>query len=164
MGFGCCVEGDVRLQRRRVNSVILQVLPILEEGFGHREQREMVWHTLREMPLRLLERVLPWLAGESYLTATDGIISRPTSQCLPSTELMRSPTLHRDKKPKVKLGFVCLRQTCSARSSLVSCIHHCLIAMCLELRMSRAFKHSVPQTYQFTPAIECDFAQDNKRA
>ena len=63
------MEGDVQLQRRRVNSVILQVLPILEEGFGHREQREMVWHTLREMPLRLLERVLPWLAGESYLTA-----------------------------------------------------------------------------------------------
>ena len=40
-----------------------QVLPILEEGLGHAAQREMVWQTLLEMPLRLLERVLPWLAG-----------------------------------------------------------------------------------------------------
>jgi hypothetical protein len=27
------------------------------------QQRDMVWRTLRAMPLRLLERVLPWLAG-----------------------------------------------------------------------------------------------------
>ncbi len=40
-----------------------QVLPILEEQLGHAEQRSMVWETLKEMPLRLLERVMPWLAG-----------------------------------------------------------------------------------------------------
>ena len=39
------------------------VLPLLTAGLCRREQRAMVWRTLRAMPLRLLERVLPWLAG-----------------------------------------------------------------------------------------------------
>lgn len=39
------------------------VLPLLTRGLCRREQRAMVWRTLRAMPLRLLERVLPWLAG-----------------------------------------------------------------------------------------------------
>ena len=46
-----------------ISFVGLQVLPVLEEKLGHAEQRSMVWHTLRAMPLRLLERVMPWLAG-----------------------------------------------------------------------------------------------------
>ena len=28
------------------------------------QQRHMVWRILRAMPLRLLERVMPWVAGE----------------------------------------------------------------------------------------------------
>jgi len=43
-----------------------QVLPILEERLGHAEQCSMVWETLKEMPLRLLERVMPWLAGACF--------------------------------------------------------------------------------------------------
>ena len=39
------------------------VLPLLEARLCTRQQRDMVWRTLRAMPLRLLERVLPWLAG-----------------------------------------------------------------------------------------------------
>jgi len=39
------------------------VLPLLAAGLCTHEQRAMVWRTLRAMPLRLLERMLPWLAG-----------------------------------------------------------------------------------------------------
>ena len=39
------------------------MLPLLEARLCTRQQRDMVWRTLRAMPLRLLERVLPWLAG-----------------------------------------------------------------------------------------------------
>lgn len=39
------------------------VLPLLEKHLCAAEQRAMVWRTLRGMPLRLLERVMPWVAG-----------------------------------------------------------------------------------------------------
>ena len=39
------------------------VLPLLEARLCAGQQRDMVWRTLQAMPLRLLERVLPWLAG-----------------------------------------------------------------------------------------------------
>lgn len=40
-----------------------EVLPLLEAHLCAAEQRAMVWRTLRAMPLRLLERVMPWVAG-----------------------------------------------------------------------------------------------------
>ena len=43
------------------------VLPMLESCLCAAEQRAMVWRTLRAMPLRLLERMLPWLAGDLQL-------------------------------------------------------------------------------------------------
>lgn len=46
--------------------MVAQVLPVLEEKLGHAEQRNVVWQSLRAMPLRLLERVMPWLVGERY--------------------------------------------------------------------------------------------------
>ena len=39
------------------------VLPLLQARLCTKQQRDMVWRTLQAMPLRLLERVLPWLAG-----------------------------------------------------------------------------------------------------
>jgi len=41
------------------------VLPLLEARLCTKQQRDMVWRTLQAMPLRLLERVLPWLAGSA---------------------------------------------------------------------------------------------------
>ncbi len=41
------------------------VLPLLEARLCAEQQRNMVWRTLHAMPLRLLERMLPWLAGAS---------------------------------------------------------------------------------------------------
>ncbi|DBB01633.1 hypothetical protein WJX77_010630 [Trebouxia sp. C0004] len=41
-----------------------EVLPLLEAHLCAAEQRAMVWRTLRAMPLRLLERVMPWVAGK----------------------------------------------------------------------------------------------------
>ncbi|CAN6451570.1 unnamed protein product [Victoria cruziana] len=41
----------------------LQVLPLAREHFGHKEQRELLYKSLCVMPLRLVERVLPWLVS-----------------------------------------------------------------------------------------------------
>jgi hypothetical protein len=49
------------------------LLPMLVAHLCVAEQRTMVWGTLQAMPLRLLERVLPWLAG--------GLSYLPQSQC-----------------------------------------------------------------------------------
>ncbi|KAL4436350.1 hypothetical protein ABPG77_009912 [Micractinium sp. CCAP 211/92] len=40
-----------------------EVLPLLMRTLCAAEQRHMVWRILRAMPLRLLERVMPWVAG-----------------------------------------------------------------------------------------------------
>lgn len=45
-----------------------EVLPLLEAHLCAAEQRAMVWRTLRAMPLRLLERVMPWVAGTLHLS------------------------------------------------------------------------------------------------
>lgn len=44
-----------------------EVLPVLMRTLCAAEQRHMVWRILRAMPLRLLERVMPWVAGEGLL-------------------------------------------------------------------------------------------------
>jgi zinc finger-like protein len=41
------------------------VLPLLMRTLCMAQQRHMVWRILRAMPLRLLERVMPWVAGET---------------------------------------------------------------------------------------------------
>lgn len=48
-----------------------EVLPLLEAHLCAAEQRAMVWRTLRAMPLRLLERVMPWVAGTYLLHSVD---------------------------------------------------------------------------------------------
>ena len=40
-----------------------EVLPVLMRMLCVSEQRYIVWQVLRAMPLRLLERVMPWVAG-----------------------------------------------------------------------------------------------------
>lgn len=47
-----------------------EVLPLLEAHLCAAEQRAMVWRTLRAMPLRLLERVMPWVAGSNPILFT----------------------------------------------------------------------------------------------
>jgi len=42
------------------------VFPLLGRYLCATQQRVMVWRTLRAMPLRLLERVMPWVTGESW--------------------------------------------------------------------------------------------------
>lgn len=41
-----------------------ELLPLLEAHLCVAEQRAMLWRTLRGMPLRLLEKVMPWVAGQ----------------------------------------------------------------------------------------------------
>ena len=56
---GC--SSQVKLRLRAACQVA--VLPLLEARMCVAEQRAVVWRTLRAMPLRLLERMLPWVAG-----------------------------------------------------------------------------------------------------
>ena len=58
-----CKANDAHMAREEST-----VLPVLQESLCAAEQRAMVWRTLRAMPLRLLERVLPWLAGTTAHT------------------------------------------------------------------------------------------------
>ena len=51
-----------------------EVLPLLEAHLCAAEQRAMVWRTLRAMPLRLLERVMPWVAGTFLLSCCLSVI------------------------------------------------------------------------------------------
>eukprot|EP00879_Flechtneria_rotunda_P008507 GHRR01008912.1.p1 GENE.GHRR01008912.1~~GHRR01008912.1.p1 ORF type:complete len:1552 (+),score=616.00 GHRR01008912.1:172-4827(+) len=68
---------------RRVSSAISahmlreeqEVLPLLAASLGPAEQRGMVWHTLRAMPLRLLERVLPWLLSKLSVEDAEGMMT-----------------------------------------------------------------------------------------
>ena len=53
-----CRANDAHMAREESS-----VLPVLQASLCAAEQRAMVWRTLRAMPLRLLERMLPWLAG-----------------------------------------------------------------------------------------------------
>ena len=57
------------------------MLPLLEARLCTKQQRDMVWRTLQAMPLRLLERVLPWLAGAG-LTLQDVIAMPATVTCM----------------------------------------------------------------------------------
>jgi iron-sulfur cluster repair protein YtfE (RIC family) len=68
---------------RRVCSVIsahmrreeADVLPLLAAALPAETQREMVWRTLRAMPLRLLERVMPWLVAKLSAAEAEGLTS-----------------------------------------------------------------------------------------
>ncbi|XP_051144695.1 zinc finger protein BRUTUS-like [Andrographis paniculata] len=41
----------------------VQVFPLARKHFSHKQQRELLYQSLCVMPLRLIERVLPWLVG-----------------------------------------------------------------------------------------------------
>ena len=57
------------------------MLPLLEARLCTKQQRDMVWRTLQAMPLRLLERVLPWLAGAGQ-TPSDAIAMPGAATCM----------------------------------------------------------------------------------
>lgn len=52
-----------------------EVLPLLAAALAPEQQRAMVWHTLRAMPLRLLERVLPWLLSKLSAEDAEGMMT-----------------------------------------------------------------------------------------
>ena len=43
--------------------LLCQIFPLVREHCSVEEQRVLVYQSLREMPLRLLERVLPWVVA-----------------------------------------------------------------------------------------------------
>jgi zinc finger-like protein len=53
-----------RAMGRHMSREEADVLPVLMRSLCAAEQRHMVWRLLRAMPLRLLERVMPWVAGK----------------------------------------------------------------------------------------------------
>jgi hypothetical protein len=63
-----------------------EVLPLLAASLGPAAQRSIVWHTLRAMPLRLLERVLPWLVSEVSQADADGMMASLRLGAAPGTD------------------------------------------------------------------------------
>ncbi len=64
-----CAEGLARAITRHMAREEAEVLPLLSRSLCFPEQRRMIWRILRAMPLRLLERVMPWVAGASRHTS-----------------------------------------------------------------------------------------------
>ncbi|KXZ51428.1 hypothetical protein GPECTOR_12g390 [Gonium pectorale] len=51
------------------------VFPLLEANLCEAQQRALVYRTIRAMPLRLLERVMPWVVGRLDNAAADALLS-----------------------------------------------------------------------------------------
>ena len=49
-----------------------KVLPIVASRCSEAEQCLLIWNTVRAMPLRLLERMLPWVASQVRLLTGRG--------------------------------------------------------------------------------------------
>lgn len=47
----------------QLTSQYLQVLPLARKNFSFKRQQEILYQSLCIMPLRLIERVLPWLTA-----------------------------------------------------------------------------------------------------
>ncbi|WIA41165.1 hypothetical protein OEZ86_004781 [Tetradesmus obliquus] len=65
-----CAAISTHMQREEA-----EVLPLLAAALSPEQQRGMVWHTLRAMPLRLLERVLPWLLSKLSAEDAEGMMT-----------------------------------------------------------------------------------------
>lgn len=52
-----------------------EVFPVLQENLGSIEQCLMVWKTIKMMPLRLLERVMPWIASQLSESEYKGLLT-----------------------------------------------------------------------------------------
>ncbi|KAK6276514.1 PREDICTED: uncharacterized protein LOC18604147 [Theobroma cacao] len=60
-----CEHADQIMEtiRTHFHNEEVQVLPIVRKNFSFKRQRELLYQSLCVMPLRLIERVLPWLVG-----------------------------------------------------------------------------------------------------
>lgn len=66
-GISCTWPASNPSPKPRCPPAAADVLPVLMRSVCMAQQRHMVWRILRAMPLRLLERVMPWVAGELAL-------------------------------------------------------------------------------------------------
>ncbi|PON38379.1 43kDa postsynaptic protein [Parasponia andersonii] len=60
-----CLHADQIMEtiQRHFNNEEVQVLPLARKHFSFNKQRQLLYKSLCMMPLKLIERVLPWLAG-----------------------------------------------------------------------------------------------------
>ncbi len=96
------------------------VLPLLEARLCTKQQRDMVWRTLQAMPLRLLERVLPWLAG-AHLTLHDLNSMPGTVAC---TQICRDASEGCISRRPLLLRLKFLQGALSRRSWAARLVHH----------------------------------------
>lgn len=59
------------------------LFPLLQRHLCPAEQRAMVWRTVRAMPLRLLERVMPWLAAKLPEARVDSMVGNLRAAAAP---------------------------------------------------------------------------------
>lgn len=60
-----CLHADQIMDtiQKHFHNEEVEVLPLAREHFSHKKQRELLYASLCVMPLKLVERVLPWLVG-----------------------------------------------------------------------------------------------------
>ncbi|KAL3512235.1 hypothetical protein ACH5RR_024952 [Cinchona calisaya] len=60
-----CSQADLIIEtiKRHFQNEEAEVLPLAREHFSFKKQRELLYQSLSLMPLKLIERVLPWLVG-----------------------------------------------------------------------------------------------------
>ncbi|CAM6094029.1 unnamed protein product [Calypogeia fissa] len=60
-----CAQAEVMVKsiRQHLHDEEIEVLPLARKHFSVEEQRSLLYQSLRVMPLKLLERVLPWLVS-----------------------------------------------------------------------------------------------------
>ncbi|XP_021645303.2 zinc finger protein BRUTUS isoform X2 [Hevea brasiliensis] len=60
-----CLHADQMMEtiQRHFYNEEVQVLPLAQKHFSFRRQKELLYQSLCVMPLKLIERVLPWLVG-----------------------------------------------------------------------------------------------------
>eukprot|EP00884_Botryococcus_braunii_P013452 jgi/Botrbrau1/22107/Bobra.0206s0033.1 len=105
------------------------LLPVLVAHLCVAEQRAIVWGTLRYMPLRLLERVLPWLAGKLSREEVEDLLllikmAAPEVDSVLADLLSmwvqrgcaRSPEPKSSDDPELYINETCRRHLCGASS------------------------------------------------
>lgn len=124
-----------RHQRQRHPSAALpaEVLPILTRSVCMAQQRHMVWRILRAMPLRLLERVMPWVAGEAGGQLRGSCMKlRGSCKLLRQRAVPRAP--HRAGRPPPPPLLPCCSQAAPAAQATAARVREhgiaCLLPAC----------------------------------
>ncbi|XP_049934644.1 zinc finger protein BRUTUS-like isoform X2 [Nymphaea colorata] len=110
-----CAQADQIMDtvRNHFQNEEREVLPLAREHFSHMEQRELLYNSLCVMPLKLVERALPWLVGslneqEAKAVLQNMHLAAPQSDVALVTLFSGWACKGRVHDPPGAGGFICL--------------------------------------------------------